>query len=171
MPRGGPSCAPPRQYAAPSCTTSAANLGCDATGNDQPACAFANPSALVGQVEHRLRHVAADDSCVWKRFGQRACRLSRAGAEVEDALCLHPKISEAAVVGSPSEEWGEQVVAYAVVTAPVELQEIRDFLADQLAPYKSPRALHCVDSLPRNALGKVQKHRLQNGRVQAERSD
>ena len=87
------------------------------------------------------------------------------------ALLLAVHEEAAPALSSPSEEWGEQVVAYAVVTAPVELQEIRDFLADQLAPYKSPRELHCVDSLPRNALGKVQKHRLQNGRVQLERSD
>ena len=137
----------------------------------------ANREAFTEDGWFRTGDLGEADEAGYLRIVGRAKELIISGGyniyprEVEDALCLHPKISEAAVVGSPSEEWGEQVVAYVVVTAPVELQEVRDFLADQLAPYKSPRELHCVDSLPRNALGKVQKHRLQNGRVQLERSD
>jgi len=80
--------------------------------------------------------------------------------EVEDVIRNHPDIDDVAVVGEASEEWGELIVAYAVASGPVELEDLRKFIGDQLAPYKHPRALHSVDALPRNALGKVQKHRL-----------
>lgn len=88
--------------------------------------------------------------------------------EVEDALCLHPAIAEAAVVGAPSSEWGELVTAYVVYVASdddVDDEALRAFLADHLAPYKHPRRVHRVKALPRNALGKVQKHRLAGGEV------
>ncbi len=85
--------------------------------------------------------------------------------EVEDALRAHPQIEDVSVVGEPSKEWGERVVAYAVLSAPLELDRLRVDLGDALAPFKHPRALHRVDALPRNALGKVQKHRLREGRV------
>jgi malonyl-CoA/methylmalonyl-CoA synthetase len=85
--------------------------------------------------------------------------------EVEDMVRAYPAIDDVAVVGEPSEEWGERVVAYVVASAPVELGDLRHALGNELAPYKHPRALYRVDSLPRNALGKVQKHRLSDGRV------
>ena len=85
--------------------------------------------------------------------------------EIEDLLRDHPEIDDVAVVGEESEEWGERVVAYIVTSGRVELEGLRKFVGDQLAPYKHPRALHTVDALPRNALGKVQKHRLQSGSV------
>jgi malonyl-CoA/methylmalonyl-CoA synthetase len=85
--------------------------------------------------------------------------------EIEDALIGHPSIEEVAVVGEASEEWGERVVAYVVVTTPLELDALREFVGDGLAPFKHPRALYLVDALPRNALGKVQKHRLKDGAV------
>jgi malonyl-CoA/methylmalonyl-CoA synthetase len=85
--------------------------------------------------------------------------------EVEDLIRDHPEIEDVAVVGEASEEWGERVVAYVVASGAVELERLREFIGDQLAPYKHPRGLHTVDALPRNALGKVQKHRLRNGNV------
>jgi len=85
--------------------------------------------------------------------------------EVEDVLRAHPAIEDVAVVGEKSAEWGERVAAYAVLRAPLSLEALRDFAGDRLAPFKHPRALHPVAALPRNALGKVQKHRLEDGRV------
>ena len=85
--------------------------------------------------------------------------------EVEEALRLHSAVEEAAVVGTPSPEWGEAVTAYLVVRQELPLDELRHFLKDELAPYKHPRILHIVDRLPRNALGKIQKHRLADGQV------
>jgi acyl-coenzyme A synthetase/AMP-(fatty) acid ligase len=48
---------------------------------------------------------------------------------------------------------------------PEKLAALRAFLADRLAPFKQPRLVHAVGALPRNALGKVQKHRLRGGRI------
>jgi malonyl-CoA/methylmalonyl-CoA synthetase len=87
--------------------------------------------------------------------------------EVEEALGEHSGITECAVVGTPSREWGDTITAY-VVTRPedsITAEGIRDFLAPRLAPYKHPRIVHHIHALPRNALGKVQKHRLDDGRV------
>ena len=90
--------------------------------------------------------------------------------EVEDALRQHPDIEEAAVVGTPSAEWGETVTAYLVSPATLTAKELREFLGESLAAYKHPRIVHHVDSLPHNALGKVQKHRLAEGRIVPEPS-
>jgi malonyl-CoA/methylmalonyl-CoA synthetase len=74
-------------------------------------------------------------------------------AEVEAVLSRHPRVVEVAVVGLPSAEWGETVVAFVVGDPdPVSLQQLA---AAELAPFKCPRELRLVESLPRNALGKV----------------
>ncbi len=85
--------------------------------------------------------------------------------EVEDVLCAHSCVAEAAVVGTPSPEWGEIVTAV-VVAAPGVAFDEADVLAHarrQLAAYKVPRLVRVVDSLPRNALGKVVKKALSAG--------
>ncbi len=88
--------------------------------------------------------------------------------ELEDVLRAHPAIEDIAIVGEKSEEWGERVAAYAVLKAPLELEALRRWIGDQLAAFKHPRALYGVEALPRNALGKVQKHRLMRGGVRPE---
>jgi malonyl-CoA/methylmalonyl-CoA synthetase len=85
--------------------------------------------------------------------------------EIEDVVRAHPAIEDVAIVGEASDEWGERVVAYAALSGEVDLEGLRTFLGDALAPFKHPRALYRVAALPRNALGKVQKHRLQGGEV------
>jgi malonyl-CoA/methylmalonyl-CoA synthetase len=81
--------------------------------------------------------------------------------EVEDVLLAHPDVEEVAVVGTPSEEWGEVVTAFVVSSSgsPDE-QHLAAFAAERLAPFKRPRLVRFVDGLPRNALGKVLKHEL-----------
>jgi malonyl-CoA/methylmalonyl-CoA synthetase len=79
-------------------------------------------------------------------------------AEVEDVLLRHPSVAEAAVVGTPSDEWGEAVTAWVVADGrPVSVPELIAFAAGFLAPYKRPRLVHFVDELPRNAMGKVRR--------------
>jgi malonyl-CoA/methylmalonyl-CoA synthetase len=81
--------------------------------------------------------------------------------EVEEVLLAHPGVSEVAVVGTPSDEWGETVTAFVVPAGDAPRPDaLLAFAAEQLAPFKRPRLLHFVDSLPRNALGKVVKHEL-----------
>jgi malonyl-CoA/methylmalonyl-CoA synthetase len=85
--------------------------------------------------------------------------------EVEEALLAHPAVREAAVTGTPSPEWGEVVTAYLVSEREIGLPELRAHLAERLAAYKHPRIVHRVEALPRNALGKIQRHRLREGCV------
>lgn len=84
----------------------------------------------------------------------------RIGAgEIENALLAHPAVREAAVVGTPHDDLGEQVTAYVVADGVGEKQLI-DFVAERLSVHKRPRVVHLVGSLPRNAMGKVVKARL-----------
>jgi len=88
------------------------------------------------------------------------CGGFRIGAgEVEDALLAHPAVREAAVVGEPHAELGAEVVAY-VVADGVTAAGLCGFVAEQLSVHKRPRRVVFLDALPRNALGKVQKHLL-----------
>lgn len=88
-------------------------------------------------------------------------------AEVENALFAHPKILEAAVIGRPDPRWGEIPVAVVALRpdagAELTLDELQPFLDEQLARYKHPKALVCVEALPRNASGKVVKGDLRGG--------
>jgi malonyl-CoA/methylmalonyl-CoA synthetase len=80
--------------------------------------------------------------------------------EVEDVLMMHPTIAEVAVLGRPDPEMGEQVVAFIVPNADQtpSAADIIAFCREHLASYKKPRQIIFVEALPRNALGKVQKH-------------
>ncbi len=80
--------------------------------------------------------------------------------EVEEVLASFPGVREAAVVGRPHPEWGEVPVAYLVAESTVDDSELIAFCKGQMAGFKVPREVRFVEALPRNALGKVQKHRL-----------
>jgi fatty acid CoA ligase FadD36 len=83
----------------------------------------------------------------------------RVGAgEIETALLGHPGVAEAAVVGVPDDDLGQRIVAYVVGDA--DPQTLIDYVAQQLSVHKRPREVRLVDSLPRNAMGKVLKKEL-----------
>ena len=74
-------------------------------------------------------------------------------AEVEAVFARHPGVREVAVVGVPSAEWGETVEAF--VVGDPDLESLDDLATRELASFKRPRQVHIVETLPRNALGKV----------------
>ncbi len=83
--------------------------------------------------------------------------------EVEEVLYEHPAIQEAAVVGVPHDELGEEVGA-AVVTKPgesLDAQEVKAYVKDQVAAYKYPRRVWFVDELPKGPTGKILKREIE----------
>ncbi len=83
-------------------------------------------------------------------------------SEVENTFAEHPAVREIAVIGVPDAQWGEAGKAFVVLTENIELdaEALLNWAAERLARFKLPREFIVVDSLPRTASGKVQKHRL-----------
>lgn len=79
--------------------------------------------------------------------------------EVETALLSHPSVDEVAVVGVPDDDLGERIVAH-VVGDGADPATLIDHVAALLSVHKRPREIRIVSSLPRNAMGKVQKQQL-----------
>jgi fatty-acyl-CoA synthase len=77
-------------------------------------------------------------------------------AEIERVLHDHPAVAEAAVIGRPDPKWQEVPVAYVVRHGDCDAEALIAHLSSQLARFKVPREIVFVDTLPRNALGKVQ---------------
>jgi acyl-CoA synthetase (AMP-forming)/AMP-acid ligase II len=90
-----------------------------------------------------------------------------AAPEVENALLMHKGVAEVAVVGLPDDERGMVVTAYIVLRAEflasdAMAKELQDHVKNQISPYKYPRSIHFVDSLPKTTTGKLQRFRLKN---------
>jgi len=84
---------------------------------------------------------------------------------VERVLIAHPGVAEVAVWKRDDPEWGERVVAWVVPSddAP-SLEELRQIVADSIAPWAAPKELVIVDDLPRTAAGKVRRRELETFR-------
>jgi fatty-acyl-CoA synthase len=82
--------------------------------------------------------------------------------EVEDLLCDHDEIKEVAVIGVDDEEFGQRLKAFVVPKEEADLSEdeVKGYVRSNLARYKVPREVEFLDSLPRNATGKVLKREL-----------
>ena len=77
--------------------------------------------------------------------------------EIEDVLERHPGVREVAVVGLPDPDLGEKVAAFVVTDGTTSREDLAEHCRSALALYKCPRVILMVDSLPRNAMGKVTK--------------
>ncbi|KAJ5121025.1 uncharacterized protein N7515_008986 [Penicillium bovifimosum] len=107
--------------------------------------------------------------------GRKSVDIIKTGAEkvsaleVERELLSLPQITEAAVVGLPSERWGQKVVAVVVLSADAAASgrtgrwgpmDMRRALKDRLASFKMPQEMKVLEAIPRNAMGKVNKKAL-----------
>jgi long-chain acyl-CoA synthetase len=83
--------------------------------------------------------------------------------EVEEVLYEHPAVREAAVVGIPHDEYGEEVGAAVALKdgEEVSAEELRDYVKEQVAAYKYPRKVWFVDELPKGPTGKILKREIE----------
>ncbi|WP_048647288.1 AMP-binding protein [Nitratireductor soli] len=91
-----------------------------------------------------------------------------AGPEVEAALLSHAEVVECAVIGAASEERGQIVEAYVVLAEGVArdaaaVKRLQDHVKAVIAPYKYPRSVKFIDTLPKTQTGKIQRFRLREG--------
>ena len=77
-------------------------------------------------------------------------------AEVESAICAHPRIADAVVVGLPDEVLGETVAALVISSSsePLDLEEVTSFVAERIAKFKVPSRLFQVSTIPAGTTGK-----------------
>jgi fatty acid CoA ligase FadD36 len=107
-----------------------------------------------------------DDGGMHRIVGRESVDLIKSGGyrigagEIETALLGHPGVQEAAVVGLPDEDLGQRIVAFIVGSPDLGADELINYVAQQLSVHKRPREVRMVDSLPRNAMGKVLKKQL-----------
>ncbi|UCD15625.1 MAG: acyl--CoA ligase [Candidatus Omnitrophota bacterium] len=85
--------------------------------------------------------------------------------EVEEKIMQHPKVTEAAVIGSFDKLRGEVPKAFIVVKEEIDAQELKDFLKERLAHFKIPHQFEVVAELPKNRVGKIDKQALKKSLV------
>jgi long-chain acyl-CoA synthetase len=94
-------------------------------------------------------------------------------SDVEAVLVAHPAVLEAAVVGIPSERWGETPIAFVTLREGMHLSqpEIAKFVEERVGKIQRPAAYHFVTALPRSTIGKVLKQKLQDQAISAAESE
>ncbi len=113
----------------------------------------------------RTGDVAVRETGYFRIMGRSSVDIIKSGGyklsalEIEDTLLTHPKIAECAVVGMPDETWGESVTAFVVLKPDEKLdyKALKYWCETRMSSYKLPKTLRLLESLPRNAMGKVMK--------------
>lgn len=82
--------------------------------------------------------------------------------EIEQVIYELPYVKEVAIVGIPDEKYGEEVIGYVSVDekAHVTETEIINYCREKIANYRCPKKIYFIDSLPKNSVGKISKHKL-----------
>ncbi len=88
--------------------------------------------------------------------------------EVEDVLLRHDAVGEACVFGEPDPKWGESVVAAVVLRDEVTADELTAFCRSEIASFKKPKRFEFVDSLPKNAYGKIIRREVRRALVRGD---
>jgi acyl-CoA synthetase (AMP-forming)/AMP-acid ligase II len=85
-------------------------------------------------------------------------------AEVESAICDHPDVAEAAVIGIPDDKWGEAVKAIVVMKQgkTATATDIINFTRERIAGFKTPKTVDFLEALPRNPSGKILRRHLRD---------
>jgi malonyl-CoA/methylmalonyl-CoA synthetase len=121
----------------------------------------ADAEAFTGDGWFRTGDIGERDEDGYLRLVGRSKELIISGGynvyprEVEEVLAGYPEVREVAVVGRPSERWGEEVTAVVVAESAFDGERLRAYAAERLAPYKVPKRVEFIDEIPRNAMGKV----------------
>ena len=113
----------------------------------------------------RTGDVAVIENGIWRILGRSSVDIIKTGGEkvsaleVEEVLLTHPDIRECAVVGVPDPLWGERVCAALVLGEgkTLDIEKLRAWGKERMAPFKTPKNFAAVEKLPRNAMGKIIK--------------
>jgi long-chain acyl-CoA synthetase len=110
---------------------------------------FMNEEGWLFVVDRKKDQINAGGYKIWPR-------------EVEEMLCMHPAVREAAVVGVPDSYRGETVMAYVSLKegCMTTSEELIRFSKENIAAYKYPRIVTILDELPKNAAGKILRREL-----------
>ena len=81
-------------------------------------------------------------------------------SEIEDLLCSHPSIIDAAAVPWPSPELGEEIAVFITKKNSISSSDVIEYCKKSLAPYKIPKDVFFLDDLPKSAQGKILKSEL-----------
>lgn len=109
--------------------------------------------------------VAAYEDGVFRILGRSSVDIIKTGGfkvsalEIEAILLTHPNIKDAAVVGIDDITWGQKIAAVCVLRPNTELdiESLKVFVSEKLAPYQVPSVLKIVNEFPRNPMGKINK--------------
>lgn len=124
--------------------------------------------------------VAKYEGGVFKILGRMNVDIIKSGAfkvsalEIETHLIEHPSIADVCVVGVPDVTWGQKIAALIVnknPKEPITLPELTAWCDERIAPYQIPTTIKCIDELPRNAMGKINKKEITRDYFSAPQAD